>query len=84
MCVHECASAALTVKLNWGSGEKQSNASARSEDEEEEVAGSEELNTPRTLHTMQCKPVEKEAERKREGEQRKLTERLRDREIDGM
>lgn len=27
VCVHECVSAALTVKLNWGSGEKQSNAS---------------------------------------------------------
>lgn len=41
--MHECVSGALTVKLNWGSGEKQSNASAhreeeKGEEEEEEVA----------------------------------------------
>lgn len=35
--MHECVSSALTVKLNWGSGEKQSNASAQREEEEEEV-----------------------------------------------
>lgn len=36
--MHECVSATLTVKLNWGSGEKQSNASVLSEEEGEEVA----------------------------------------------
>lgn len=49
----ECASSALTVKLNWGSGEEQSDASTRrreeeEEDDEEEEEG-EELNTPRSF-----------------------------------
>ncbi len=57
VCVHECVSAALTVKLNWGSGEKQSNASLLKERETErergrKKSGGEELNTPRNLQTM--------------------------------
>lgn len=35
--MHECVSGALTVKLNWGSGETQSNASAQRDKGEEEV-----------------------------------------------
>lgn len=47
----ECVStsAALTAKLNWGSGEKQSNASAPGEEEEATVRS---RTPPRTLRAM--------------------------------
>lgn len=71
-----CARVALTVKLNWGSGEKQSDASAPSGKE----AAAPPSRTPGGLSTQ-----EKGKKRgRRKGEQRELTGRLRDEEIDGM
>lgn len=70
-------SAALTAKLNWGSGEKQSNASAPGEEEE---AAARSRTPPRTLRTMWRQvggEKRREANAKGEGEQRELTGRQR-------